>query len=315
LAGFSDLPFRLLCRENGAAVACTEMISAKGLICRPEKKDGGSAALLRTVPADTPLVVQLFGAEPDCVATAAREAIGRGFVFFDLNMGCSVPKVMKTGAGAALLRDPDKAAAVGRALFRAAGEGRAGCKLRLGPEAGSSVYLDLARRLEDEGAAWLTLHPRHARQGFAGAADCAALEKLARSVNIPVLASGDLFSAEEAVQRLASGVGGVMFGRGALADPGIFRRYLDLLAGRVPKAYTGAAGAALLLRHAHLARELSPERAGRSGIPSSLLKMRSIAPRYLRAFPGVGRFRAALAHCAGWDEFYALTRTLFPDCG
>ncbi|MDR2604914.1 MAG: tRNA-dihydrouridine synthase family protein [Desulfovibrio sp.] len=351
LAGFSDLPFRLLCRENGAAVACTEMVSAKGLLVDFKKDEvvrgksfppagsgaaprppeaykikvdllqdaagaelhGASAELLRTVPEDAPLVVQLFGAEPDCVAAAAREAMGRGFLFFDVNMGCSVPKVMKTGAGAALLRDPDKAAAVGRALFRAAGEGRAGCKLRLGPDAASPVYADLARRLEDEGAAWLTLHPRHARQGFAGSADCAALEKLARSVNIPVLASGDLFNAEEAVKRLETGVRGVMFARGALADPGIFRRYLDLRAGRSPQAYTGAVGAAFLLRHARLARELSAERAGRSGIPASLLKMRGTAPRYLRAFPGVGRFRAALARCAGWDELYALAREFFPD--
>jgi tRNA-dihydrouridine synthase B len=325
LAGFSDLPFRLLCRENGAAVACTEMVSAKGLLCNFKKgagrartqpgaePHGASAELLRTVPEDAPLVVQLFGAEPDCVAAAAREAMGRGFVFFDVNMGCSVPKVMKTGAGAALLHDPDKAAAVGRALFRAAGEGRAGCKLRLGPDARSSVYADLARRLEDEGAAWLTLHPRHARQGFAGSADLAALEKTARSISIPVLASGDLFSAEEAVKRLETGVRGVMFARGALADPGIFRRYRDLLAGRVPEGCTSAAGVTFLLRHAGLARALSTERAGKSGIPSSLLKMRGIAPRYLRAFPGVGRFRAALAQCAGWDELHALVREFFPD--
>jgi tRNA-dihydrouridine synthase B len=289
------------------------MISARGLLRRPGKgegPDGASAGLLRTVPGDAPLVAQLFGAEPDIVGAAVGAAAERGIVFFDLNMGCSVPKVMKTGAGAALLRDPVRAAAIGRALFRAAGEGRAGCKLRLGPEAGSSVYLDLARRLEDEGAAWLTLHPRHARQGFSGSADRAALEKLARSVSIPVLASGDLFSAEDAVRCLASGAGGVMFARGALADPGIFRRYLDLLAGRVPEAYTGASGAAFLLRHARLARELSPERKGRSGLSSSLLKIRGIASRYLHAFPGVGRFRSALARCATWEDFDALTREL-----
>jgi tRNA-dihydrouridine synthase B len=371
LAGFSDLPFRLLCRENGAAVACTEMVSAKGLLGNFKKNAGGirdlfvadrrmpertssagpgsdfdgpnggssgdpdaanaelhevraelrgvsaelhgaSAELLRTVPEDAPLVVQLFGSDPDCIAAAAREAMGRGFVFFDVNMGCAVPKVIKTGAGAALLRDPDKAVAVAQALFRAAGEGRAGCKLRLGPDAASPVYAELGRKLEDAGAAWLTLHPRHARQGFAGSADCAALEKLVRRVSIPVLASGDLFSAEDAVQRLETGVRGVMFARGALADPGIFRRYRNLLAGRVAEAYTGAAGVAFLLRHARLARALSTERAGRSGIPSALLKMRGIAPRYLRAFPGVGRFRSALVRCAGWDELEALTREFFP---
>ncbi|MDR2800086.1 MAG: tRNA-dihydrouridine synthase family protein, partial [Desulfovibrio sp.] len=234
LAGYSDLPFRILCREFGAAVACTEMVSARGLVCglRRRSEDGREPGLdlLRTHPADDPLVVQLFGAEPEYMAAAARELAGRGYTYFDLNMGCPAPKIKKSGAGAALLRDPARAALVARALFRAVGKGRAGCKLRLGADAASPVYLELGQRLADEGAAWLTLHPRHGKQGFSGVADIRAVEFLAEKVNIPVLASGDLFRAEDALKYLDAGAAGVMFGRGALADPLIFRKYLAVSA-------------------------------------------------------------------------------------
>ncbi|MDR2488488.1 MAG: tRNA-dihydrouridine synthase family protein [Desulfovibrio sp.] len=235
LAGFSDLPFRLLCREQGAAVACTEMISAKGVVygVRNNKKarDGHSGStddLLATCPEDSPLVVQLFGAEPEFLTEATELLCGRGFCWFDLNMGCPVPKVTKTGAGAALLREPARAVAAAAAVFRSAGPGRAGCKLRLGWDAVSPVYIDLAKALEDAGAAWITLHPRYARQGFSGEADTEAWEKLVRAVSIPVLASGDLFRAKDALRCLSTGVSGVMFARGAMTNPAIFRRYHSL---------------------------------------------------------------------------------------
>ena len=233
LAGFSDLPFRLLCREQGAAVACTEMVSAKGLIygmrAKKSAEPNGTEELLSTTAEDAPLVVQLFGDEPEYVGLAARELVGRGFAYFDLNMGCSVPKVTRAGAGAALLRDPARAAEAARALFEAAGPGRAGCKLRLGWDASSPVYLELALRLEDMGAAWITLHPRYARQGFGGSVDLGALERLASALRIPVIASGDLFSAEDGLRRLETGVAGVMYARGAMANPSVFGRYLALL--------------------------------------------------------------------------------------
>jgi tRNA-dihydrouridine synthase B len=232
LAGFSDLPFRLLCREQGAAVACTEMISAKGLVYGMRRKGrteewpcAGTGDLLATTDKDLPLVVQLFGAEPEFLAEAASMLRARGFLWFDLNMGCSVPKVTKTGAGSALLREPARALAAASALFRSAGSGKAGCKIRLGWDAASPVYLDLAKALEDAGAAWITLHPRYAGQGFSGRADSSAWEKLVRAVRIPVLASGDLFRAEDALDCLRTGVSGVMFARGAMANPAIFRCY------------------------------------------------------------------------------------------
>ena len=332
LAGFSDLPFRLLCREQGAAVACTEMVSAKGLVYGMRQKggaegksNGGTEDLLATAPEDSPLVVQLFGAEPEFLAEAADVLRARGFLWFDLNMGCSVPKVTKTGAGSALLREPARALAVASALFRAAGPGRAGCKIRLGWDAASPVYLDLAKALEDAGAAWITLHPRHARQGFGGQPDAGALEKLARSVGIPVLASGDLFRAGDALRCLDAGARGVMFARGAMANPAVFRQYHALRrGGNGPAAGTAEFRAgpeadalgpeelqALILRHAVLARALTPGKPGRRGLSPALLKMRTVVPRYVRHLSGVKRLRLALANCESWEQLDDILRRFF----
>lgn len=315
LAGFSDLPFRLICREMGAAVACTEMVSAKGLIYGLRQKTrhrNATEDLLVTVPEDGPLVVQLFGEDPAFVGRAAAELRERGYAWFDLNMGCSVPKVTKTGAGAALLRDPEAALAVAAALFAEAGPGRAGCKIRLGWDASSTVYLELAKRLEQAGAAWITLHPRYARQGFSGVADEAALEALAGAVSVPVLASGDLFTAEDALRRLATGVRGVMFARGAMANPAVFRRYLALRRGRpLPEALPAPELLALIRRHATLARAHTPGLPGRRGLEPALLKMRTVVPRYVRHLPGVKHLREALAHCADWEDLDRILHDFF----
>jgi tRNA-dihydrouridine synthase B len=227
-------------------------------------------------------------------------------------MGCSVPKVTRTGAGAALLRAPDRALAAGRALFEAAGPGRAGCKLRLGWDSRSPVYRDLARRLQDAGAAWLTLHPRFARQGFSGSADYAAFESLANDLDVPLIASGDLFSAADGIRCLERGASGVMFARGALANPMIFRQYLTMRAGgRAGGGVPAGTLRALIARHARLARTMTPGRPGRSGCSPALLKMRTVVPRYVRRLPGVKALRLGLVHCESWEELEALLDGFF----
>jgi len=319
LAGFSDLPFRLLCREQGAAAACTEMVSAKGLIYGLRRKAGqksmqpnGTEDLLVTTSDDAPLVVQLFGENPDFIGAAVEELRQRGFIYFDLNMGCSVPKVTKTGAGAALLRDPDRAVAVASALFKNAGPGRAGCKIRLGWDSTAPIYLELSKRLVDVGAAWVTLHPRYARQGFSGRADIATLEKLAKAVDVPILASGDLFTAEDGLRCLEAGATGVMFARGAMNNPAIFKRYLMLRrGGDFPGVLPAREVLTLILRHAELARVLTPGRPGKKGYTPALLKMRTVVPRYVRHLPGVKHLRQALAHCEDWDDLRAILQGYF----
>jgi tRNA-dihydrouridine synthase B len=296
LAGFSDLAFRLLCREHGAAVGVTEMVSAKGLIYASP----GSRELLATTPEDSPLVVQLFGAHPDTLARAMDIPLAAGLRFFDLNAGCPVPKVAKTGAGAALLKFPGLLAQIARAMARAGGGGRCGVKLRLGWKRGEPVLHDLLPRLEDAGAAWMTVHPRYATDGFSGAADRAAFAALRSRTTLPLIYSGDLFTAEDAAAVLReTGANGVMFARGALADPGVFGRLRELLRGEAPGAATAASVATLARRYAELA--------ARHGHPhTALLKMRTVIPRFARGLSGARALRKALSSCTSWDELHAL---------
>lgn len=303
LAGYSDLSFRLLCREAGAAVCCTEMVSAKGLIYYSP----GTRDLLATTPEDAPLVVQLFGCDPDIMVRAMEPLLEQGFRWFDLNMGCSVPKVVKTGCGAAMLRDVPQALAVARAMLRTAGAGRVGFKFRLGWDVGQEVWADLGRALADLGAGWVTLHPRYARQGFSGEARWSTLGELVRAVSVPVIASGDLFTAADGVRCLReTGVASVMYARGALNDPGVFHAHRERVAGRPDPGYTPQRLRALITRHAELARQYAPGR-------SALLKMRTFVPRYVRHLPGARALRQHLASCFEWEMLDELLATFFAD--
>lgn len=304
LAGFSDLSFRLLCRELGAAVACTEMVSAKGLIY----KSPGTEPLLDTCKADSPLVVQLFGEERSFLVAATQQLVARGYRWFDINAGCSVPKVVKTGAGAALLRsreDRQRLCDFVRAMTCVAGEGQVGVKFRLGWSGEDDISCELGQALQEAGAGWLCLHPRWAKQKFGGVADWDALARLKQAVTIPVLASGDLLQAADGLRCLQqTGVDGLMYARGALADPRIFASHLHLVgAGHPPPGQSGAAMAALLRRHAELARDYGKGR-------SALLKMRTFAPRYLRGVPGAAALRKRLTLCHDWQELEGMLQEL-----
>lgn len=302
LAGYSDLPFRLLCREYGAAVCVTEMVSAKGLVYHSP----GTGELLASLPEDQPLVVQLFGAEADFLRRAVAMLREAGYGWFDLNMGCSVPKVLRQGAGAAMLGDMKNSLAVARAMLEESGPGRVGFKLRLGLDDARPVLPDLALRLEDLGAGWLTLHPRTARQGFGGAADWQALARLAPRLSLPLLASGDLFSAADGLRCLKqTGATGVMYARGAMHDPAIFAAHLALCRGEKPAQATPAVLRAMILRHMELARALCPGRA-------ALWKMRSVVPRYVRALPGARALRQQLCRCTEWGELTEALENFLP---
>lgn len=310
LAGYTDLPFRMLCRAYGASVCCTEMVSAKGLVY----KSPGTGDLLRTAPEDSPLVVQLFGNEPLFLVQAMEIVQGLGFRYFDLNMGCSVPKVNRSGCGSAMLKDIPNAVQVAKAMVASADKGCVGFKLRLGWDAEHIVWQELALALEDCGAGWLTLHPRFARQGFGGVAHWSALAQLRELVQIPVIASGDLFNAEDGVRCLAqTGVSTLMYARGAMQDPAVFAAHQRLYAackGALPpdteaarprsaQLHSRSQVRAMIARHAELAREYGCER-------SALFKMRTFVPRYVHHLPGVRALRQGLSACHDWDSLNAL---------
>lgn len=300
LAGWSDLHFRLLCREYGAVVCCTEMISAKGLVY------GGRNTLeiLKTTPEDAPLVAQLFGSEPAFLAQAVQILREQGFTAFDLNMGCSVPKVTKTGSGAAMLRDFANSLACAKAMLEAAGPWPVGFKLRLGwDDAGREEYLRFGIALAEAGAAWLTLHSRTAKQGFSGQSNSVCLRRLVREVEIPVIASGDLLTPEDAVRIMAeSGASGLMFGRGALRCPAIFRQYGHLRENGHYAPLDRPELGRMIQRQIELAREHAPG--------TALLKMRTYLPRYIKSLDHARALRQQIIASRDWVQLEQAVQSL-----
>lgn len=306
LAGYSDLPFRLLCRKYGAAVCETEMVSAKGLLY----KSPGTGELLMNVLADTPLVVQLFGSDPQDLYLALKTLGNVGYRWFDCNMGCSVPKVMRQGAGAALLREPERALDLARAMIRASREtpfpAAVGFKLRAGIDSQNMIIPDLALRLEDLGASWICLHPRFAKQGFSGEADWNMLANLCKRLAIPLIASGDLLSSRDGIRCLEqTGVATVMYARGALRNPAIFSEHLQLLKGECVR--TPGHGDLEKIIRAHL--ELV---ARHTSCDEALYRMRYIVPRYVKRAPNARIIRQRLCECQSWKDFEEIMTEFFP---
>ena len=223
MAGVSVQAFRRQGRRYGAGLVCSEMVSCAGIEHRNERTLG----YLRVAADEHPLAIQLFGCEPEPMAEAARMVEAAGADIVDLNFGCPVKKVTRTGAGATLLEDPDRAAALVEAVSEAV-DLPVSVKLRRGVANGSRTCLELGPRLIDAGAASLTLHPRSAEQMYTGTADHALTAELAALVDVPVVASGDITSRARAQAVLgATGAAAVMVGRSAQGNPWVLREIVD----------------------------------------------------------------------------------------
>jgi tRNA-dihydrouridine synthase B len=223
MAGVSVQAFRRQGRRYGAGLVCSEMVSCAGLEHRNERTLG----YLRVGRDEHPLAIQIFGSEPGVMAEAARMVVAAGADIVDINFGCPVRKVTKTGAGATLLEDPDRACAIVGAVA-AAVDVPVSVKMRRGLEDGSRACLAVGPQLVEAGAATLTLHPRSAKQMYTGTADHALTAKLVELVDVPVIASGDVTSHARAQSVLATtGAAAVMVGRGAQGNPWALREIVD----------------------------------------------------------------------------------------
>jgi len=222
MAGVSVQAFRRQGRRFGAGLVCSEMVSCAGIEHRNERTLG----YLRVGSDEHPLAIQIFGSEPATMAEAARMVEAAGADIVDINFGCPVKKVTKTGAGATLLEDPARAVGIVRAVAEAV-DIPVSVKMRRGLENGSRACLDIGPRLEEAGAASLTLHPRSARQMYTGDADHTLTAELVERVEVPVVASGDVTSRARAQAVLATtGAAAVMVGRGAQGNPWALREIL-----------------------------------------------------------------------------------------
>ncbi|HIV26145.1 MAG TPA: tRNA dihydrouridine synthase DusB [Candidatus Scatomonas pullistercoris] len=225
MAGVTDQPFRLLCREQGAGLVCTEMVSAKAILY----KNKNTGMLMAIDEKERPAALQLFGCEPEVMAEAARQIEERNFDILDVNMGCPVPKVVNNGEGSALMKNPKLAGEIVKALVKAVKK-PVTVKIRKGFDGEHVNAVEMAKILEDAGAAAIAVHGRTREQFYSGRADWEIIRRVKEAVSIPVIGNGDVDSPDAAAALLReTGCDGVMIARGAQGNPWIFSRVLRYL--------------------------------------------------------------------------------------
>lgn len=235
MAGMTDTAFRrLVKRKGGCGLVVTEMVSSEGLVRGIDR----TLEYAEYTEEERPVAIQIFGGDPEKMAAAAQIVEGMGADIVDVNMGCPVPKIAKHNAGCSLMREPEQAAEVVRAMSRAV-KIPVTVKMRAGWDADDVNAPDLARRMEEAGAAAIAVHGRTAAQSYSGVSDWDLIARVAAGVGIPVLGSGDCVEAGQVVERLRdTNIGGVLVGRGALRNPWIFQQAADIAAGREPHEVT-----------------------------------------------------------------------------
>ena len=301
MAGVTDAAFRRLCREQGAALTCTEMVSSRGLVYHDEK----TRELLFCPAEDHPVAAQIFGSDPAVMAEAAPMAIEySGADILDINMGCPVGKIVKSGDGSALMKDPDKAYRIIEACVRTAGV-PVTVKFRKGFDGGSVNAVEFGKMCREAGAAAVAVHGRTRVQMYAGCADWDIIRDVKAALDIPVIANGDVFSGSDAVRLIKrTGADMVMVGRGCFGDPWIFARINAALAGEPEPALPPLAERIdAAVRQFELASAWKPPRI-------ACLEARKQLCWYLRGVPRSGPIKREIVKIQTMDDIRHIAKVI-----
>lgn len=296
MAGVTDLPFRLLCKEQGAGLLCMEMISAKAL----QYKNRNTKALLQIDPREYPVSLQLFGADPDIISEQAKAIEELPFQILDINMGCPVPKVVKNGEGSALMKNPRLVYDVVYKTVRAISK-PVTVKIRKGFDEEHVNAVEIAKIIEEAGGAAVAVHGRTREQYYSGKADWDIIRQVKEAVSIPVIGNGDVTGSLAAEQLLEeTGCDGVMIGRGCQGNPWIFRELNEYEeTGKVPHRPSKKEIKEMMLRHAQLQIELKGDYLG-------IREMRKHVAWYTKGMEGSVKLRDEINRVESYEELEKL---------
>ena len=298
MAGFTDAVMRTLCEEQGAALTYTEMVSAKGLYY-----GGSKTGRLTYIPEGAgPTAIQIFGSEPEVMAYAARELDDLPNSILDINMGCPVPKVVRSGDGSALMRDPDLVYEIVKATAEASSK-PVTVKIRKGFTEDSPNAVEVAKAAEAGGCAAVAVHGRLRGQYYSGSVDRGLIRVVKEALSVPVIASGDVTSAEEGMSMLAeTGCDMVMIGRGALGNPWLFRELDAAWRGEeIPPAPSAGEKKAMMIRHLEMLCDLKGEDTG-------VREFRKYIMRYTKGMPGAAVLRRSANDITALSEMERVIR-------
>ncbi len=300
MAGVTDLPFRLLCGEQGAGLCCMEMVSAKAILYRNKNTE----SLLQIHPQEGTASLQLFGSDPKIISEMAKQIEDRPFAILDINMGCPVPKVVNNGEGSALMKQPKLAGEIVKAVVKAVDK-PVTVKIRKGFDEAHVNAVEIARIAEDAGAAAVMVHGRTREQYYAGEADWDIIARVKEKLSVPVIGNGDITDGRraEAIMK-QTGCDGVMIGRAARGNPWIFRQIAAWLQdGTVLPKPEKEEIKATVMRHAKLQLECKGEYTG-------IREMRKHVSWYTAGMPDSARLRQRINMTESFEEMEQLVREM-----